>query len=395
LLDEQFNYVPASSGFIKVPGFDDDIQTLAQQNIPIVKSGYLFVYLSNETRKRDVFFDNLVVQHYTGPLTEENVYYPFGLVAAGISSNAAGRLENKRKWNAGTELNTDFDINLYETNYRSLDPQLGRFWQIDPMADEQENASPFTFGSNNPILRNDPLGLKDTVVNGKTAHIDQNYGNVTVVGTRKKSGSSTAANPYTFMMPGGGAGAIPLPRAGSGAGSVNAGPFIIVTAALQARAALSDFVRRKQENRWHIVCRKVHPTTGRVYIGRCSGFGSSAKEVLDKYDRNHRMNNNGFIQNAEVLDAINGSVFGNIEKSSGVGIPFGVDAGTDIVVTEISGYAAIRGREQQQYAYHKQLGYITANSINPVWKYNPLAPAYFTASNLTFGPLVNYDDLYK
>jgi hypothetical protein len=56
LLDEQFNYVPAGSGFIKVPGFDDDIQTLAQQNIPIVKSGYLFVYLSNETRKRDSLY---------------------------------------------------------------------------------------------------------------------------------------------------------------------------------------------------------------------------------------------------------------------------------------------------------------------------------------------------
>ncbi len=140
---------------MKVPGFDDDIQTLAQQNIPIVKSGYLFVYLSNETWKRDVFFDNLVVQHYTGPLVEENVYYPFGLKAVGISSNAAGRLENKKKYN-GYEQNKTFDLNWYETFYRTHDPQLGRFWQIDPKPTDFE--SPYAAMGNNPVCRMDILG---------------------------------------------------------------------------------------------------------------------------------------------------------------------------------------------------------------------------------------------
>ncbi len=83
-------------------------------------------------------------------------YYPFGLTMAGISSKAASSLENKRKWNAGTELNTDFDINLYETFYRSLDPQIGRFWQIDPKPNAME--SPHAAMGNNPILNNDPLG---------------------------------------------------------------------------------------------------------------------------------------------------------------------------------------------------------------------------------------------
>jgi hypothetical protein len=70
---------------------------------------------------------------------EETHYYPFGLTMAGISSKAAGSLENKRKWNAGSELNTDFDIDLYETHFRSLDPQLGRFWQLDPKPNEFES----------------------------------------------------------------------------------------------------------------------------------------------------------------------------------------------------------------------------------------------------------------
>ena len=77
---------------------------------------------------------------------------------AGISSKAAGSLENKRKWNAGSELNSDFDINLYETFYRSLDPQLGRFWQIDPEIEAQESYSPYESMGNNPISNVDPLG---------------------------------------------------------------------------------------------------------------------------------------------------------------------------------------------------------------------------------------------
>jgi hypothetical protein len=48
-LDEQFKYVPQGSGFTRVQGFDDNMQTLAQQ-LPIIKSGYLFVYLSCKPR---------------------------------------------------------------------------------------------------------------------------------------------------------------------------------------------------------------------------------------------------------------------------------------------------------------------------------------------------------
>jgi len=74
---------------------------------------------------------------------------------AGISSKAAGKLENRYKFNS-YELNTDFDINIGEAFFRSHDPQLGRWWQIDPKAIDFE--SPYSFGHNNPILFNDALG---------------------------------------------------------------------------------------------------------------------------------------------------------------------------------------------------------------------------------------------
>lgn len=57
-------------------------------------------------------------------------YYPFGLTMAGISSQAFGRLEGKKKYN-GIELNhKEFSdgsgLEFCTADLRSLDPQIGR-----------------------------------------------------------------------------------------------------------------------------------------------------------------------------------------------------------------------------------------------------------------------------
>ena len=79
-------------------------------------------------------------------------------------SKAIGKLENRFKFNDGAELTNEFDLNLYETSFRGLDPQIGRFWQIDPVADVNAEWGQYVFSNDNPILLNDQLGLDaDTV----------------------------------------------------------------------------------------------------------------------------------------------------------------------------------------------------------------------------------------
>jgi RHS repeat-associated protein len=167
--DEQFKYAgggvsrAGTSGVVKNHGAD-------LFNIPVPKNGYLYVYVSNESNA-DVFFDNVQVAHTRGAMLEENHYYPFGLRMEGISSKAAGGIQNSFKYNGGNELQSkEFSdgggLELYDAMFRMYDPQLGRFHKIDPLADFFDDLTPYNFAYNNPIYFNDPFGLSPNKENG-------------------------------------------------------------------------------------------------------------------------------------------------------------------------------------------------------------------------------------
>jgi RHS repeat-associated protein len=74
----------------------------------------------------------------------------------GISYKAAGGMENKKEKFNGAELNTDFDLNIYEFFYRTYDPQIGRWHGLDTKPTDM--ISLYAAMANNPIRYADPLG---------------------------------------------------------------------------------------------------------------------------------------------------------------------------------------------------------------------------------------------
>jgi RHS repeat-associated protein len=122
--------------------------------IEIKKNGYIYVFVSNESRQ-NVYFDEIRVEHIRGPLTEETHYYPFGLAMAGISSKSAGSITNKYKFGGKelqlNEFSDNSGLDLYDFNARNYDPQVGRWWSGDSKADKLVSWSPYNYCFNNPI----------------------------------------------------------------------------------------------------------------------------------------------------------------------------------------------------------------------------------------------------
>jgi RHS repeat-associated protein len=160
LLDEQFKIVASSSGFDLV-GEEQELKEHIQEPI-MNKNGYLFVYVSNYTDDMPVYFDNLQVTHIRGPILEETNYYPFGLTMTGISSKALafGGPENKKNKFQNQEYVDDLGINGYEFKYRMHDPQIGRFWQIDPLANKYVYNSTYAFSENKVVANVELEGLE-------------------------------------------------------------------------------------------------------------------------------------------------------------------------------------------------------------------------------------------
>jgi RHS repeat-associated protein len=157
LFDDQFNYVAGNSGVTQVISGSTK-QALAAPTQNIGKNGYLYVYVSNESQQ-NVYFDNLTVRQMTGPLQQEQSYYPFGLPMAGISDKALLKINTPFKANEGTELEEDYGLQYYNTLFRKYDPQIGRFNGIDALSESAAGNSPYHFAGNNPVLGSDPTGL--------------------------------------------------------------------------------------------------------------------------------------------------------------------------------------------------------------------------------------------
>ncbi len=147
--DEQFNVV--KTGFKRIN--QQDVQAVYTLEDAAIKNGYVYVWISNES-DINVYFDDLSVQHRTGPIVQENTYYPYGLPIESLSSYAAIKTANKQLYQSKL-LDDELDLNLYDFESRFFDPQTARFISVDPA---MQFANGYNSMAGNPIMYRDPDG---------------------------------------------------------------------------------------------------------------------------------------------------------------------------------------------------------------------------------------------
>ena len=167
VLDEQFATVGSANhlGAAQVPVINtgtEKQQLVGPVNMVVQKSGYLYVYVSNESNM-DVFFDDVVVNHKTGPVLEVSNYRAFGTEIVTLSAKSFGKLENKYKYNGKELQSKEFSdgsgIDEYDYGARHYDALIGRWMVIDPLSEVSRRWSVYNYCYNNPLRFIDPDGM--------------------------------------------------------------------------------------------------------------------------------------------------------------------------------------------------------------------------------------------
>lgn len=126
----------------------------------------LKVSLKSEATKA-TWYDTLTIKkgQKGSAIIQENHYYPFGNLIAGLSWQKIDEDSNQYMYN-GKQWNNRFSMNLYDYGARLYDPQVGRWVTADPLSDQYRAFSNYSYTLNNPINAVDPDGKLVIFVNG-------------------------------------------------------------------------------------------------------------------------------------------------------------------------------------------------------------------------------------
>ena len=168
-------FFPTSEGYVKATRLDKS-QTELSFN-------YIYNYTDHLGNVRLSY--TLDPQEGTLKIVNENHYYPFGLrheihypssrnrdfrAAEGLGGGQVGdpvelvnvtKTAYQYKYN-GFEYQDELGLGWYDYMARNYDPALGRWMNIDPLAEMSRKTSPYVYALNNPVYFIDPDGMKAT-----------------------------------------------------------------------------------------------------------------------------------------------------------------------------------------------------------------------------------------
>ncbi|MBA9073220.1 RHS repeat-associated protein [Flavobacterium gossypii] len=160
------DFFPTTEGYVRIASFHG-AQTYR----------YIYNYTDHLGNVRMSYTQDPMTDNLT--IMEENNYYPFGMKHDKYNSNTyayqeistgtgyytglavippGGRSSYQYKYN-GKEYQDELGLNFYNYGARNYDPAIGRWMNMDPLAEKSRRFSPYAYALNNPVFFIDPDGM--------------------------------------------------------------------------------------------------------------------------------------------------------------------------------------------------------------------------------------------
>ncbi|MFN8314656.1 MAG: hypothetical protein U0289_17755 [Cyclobacteriaceae bacterium] len=171
VFDKNWNLISSKSGYMQITtagretGSDVAHERLFTPSISITEPGYVYIYVSNEdlAAPKDVFFDDFSVTQVKTPIVQVEDYYPFGLRFNEYVRDSS--LPNKIKLFQGQEHVEDLGLNWDSFKWRNDQPDIGRFFNVDPLSEKYYYNSPYAFSENKVTAHVELEGLESRSIN--------------------------------------------------------------------------------------------------------------------------------------------------------------------------------------------------------------------------------------
>mgnify|MGYP003662854844 CR=1 FL=1 len=194
-LDDSLEFISQPEGYIMPVGeSEESIEFIEGGQSGQTSYQYVFQYLDHLGNVRLSYSDedrDGVIQVNT-EIIEESNYYPFGLKHQGYNNTVLGGNDLAQNWKfGGKEYNQELGLDWYDITARNYDPAIGRWMNLDPLAEGMRRHSPYNYAFDNPIFFIDPDGMFPAVsaANGNKGFAEIGSGSYISITTTDSKGN--------------------------------------------------------------------------------------------------------------------------------------------------------------------------------------------------------------